>query len=156
MSSSAPPQQTHARFSKEFPNSPRHISLFPRKLLARGPHIALIKVHGSTASFTTRTLKCSWFDPMFIERSFAMRTLIAMLLSLGIAINCFAQVDRGNTFRVRYNGGTTTSTVRDDDWNNIITVAPDSILLVLKDGQEIKIDPNRVTALTYGRTSSRN
>jgi len=85
-----------------------------------------------------------------------MRTLIAMLLSLGIAINCFAQVDRGNTFRVRYNGGTTTSTVRDDDWNNIITVAPDSILLVLKDGQEIKIDPNRVTALTYGRTSSRN
>ena len=85
-----------------------------------------------------------------------MRTLIAMLLSLGLTINCFAQINRGNTFRVRYNGGTTTSGVRADDWNNIMIVAPDSILLQLRDGQEIKIDPNRVTGLTYGRTSTRN
>lgn len=85
-----------------------------------------------------------------------MRTLVSMLLSLGMAINCLAQVNRGNTFRVRYNGGTTTSAVRADDWDNVMTVAPDSIVLILKDGQEIKIDPNKVTGLTYGRTATRN
>lgn len=85
-----------------------------------------------------------------------MRELTAILLSLGMAVNCLAQVNQGNQFRVRYNGGTTTSTVQADDWNNMMTVAPDSILLRLKDGQEITIDPKRVTSLSYSKNTSRN
>src|SRR5262245_46903709 len=85
-----------------------------------------------------------------------MKPLTAILLFLTLAINCLAQGNRGNTFRVRYNGGTTVSAVPPDDWNNMMIVTPDSIQLYLKDGQEITIDPKRVTGLTYGRTTSRN
>lgn len=85
-----------------------------------------------------------------------MRKLTAILLSLGMAVNCLAQANQGNHFRVRYNGGTTTSSVQADDWNNMMTVAPDSILLRLKDGQEITIDPKRVTSLSYSKNTSRN
>ena len=85
-----------------------------------------------------------------------MRTLTAILLSLGIAINCMAQANQGNHFRVRYNGGTTTSNVQSDDWNNMMTVATDSIILRLKDGQEITIDPKRVISLSYSKNTTRN
>jgi hypothetical protein len=85
-----------------------------------------------------------------------MRTLTAIFLSVGIAVNCLAQVNQGNHFKVRYNGGTATSNVQADDWNNMMTVAPDSILLRLKDGQEITIDPKRVTRLSYSKNTSRN
>jgi len=85
-----------------------------------------------------------------------MRTLTAILLSLGMAVNCLAQVNQGNHFRVRYNGGTTTSTVQADDWNNMMTVASSSILLRLKDGQEITIDPKKVISLSYSKNTTRN
>ncbi len=62
----------------------------------------------------------------------------------------------GNQFKVRYNGGTVTTKVKGDDWGNLITVTPSEILLKLKDGQEIRIDPKRVNGLSYGKNASRN
>lgn len=47
------------------------------------------------------------------------------------------------------------SSVKPDDWNNTITVSPEVILLKLKDGQEIKINPKDVKLLTHSRHASR-
>lgn len=70
-----------------------------------------------------------------------------------LAVYCFAQ---GNQFKVRYNGGTVTSKVKADDWGNLMTVTPSEIVLKLKDGQEVRIDPKKVNGLSYGKNASRN
>lgn len=82
-----------------------------------------------------------------------MKTLLALLLSISIlSATTFAQ---GNKFEVRYIGGSASSTVKPDDWHNTITVSSDLILLKLKDGQEVKIDPKTVKLMTHGQQASR-
>lgn len=82
-----------------------------------------------------------------------LKTLNTALCVLALATICAAQA---NEYKVRYNGGTTTSKVKPDDWGHKMTVTPTEILLKLKDGQEIRIDPKRVNSLSYGRNASRN
>jgi hypothetical protein len=82
-----------------------------------------------------------------------MKTLLALLLSLSLL--AATVVAQGNQFKVRYVGGSIASTVKPDDWNNTITVNSEAILLKLKDGQEIKIDPKDVKLITHGRNASR-
>lgn len=82
-----------------------------------------------------------------------MKSLLALFLCLSLfAATVLAQ---GNQFKVRYVGGSIPSTVKPDDWNNMMSVNSDSIVLKLKDGQEIKIDPKDVKLLTHGRHASR-
>ena len=78
-------------------------------------------------------------------------------LSLLLCLLLFAAtvVAQGNQFKVRYAGGSIASTVKPDDWGNIMTINSDAILLKLKDGQEIKIDPKDVKLITHSRNASR-
>ena len=82
-----------------------------------------------------------------------MKKPLALLL-------CFTMLSatvaaQGNQFKVRYAGGSLSSTVKADDWGNTITVSPEAIMLKLKDGQEVKIDPKDVKLMTHSRNASR-
>jgi hypothetical protein len=82
-----------------------------------------------------------------------MKKLLALLLCLSIfSVTTLAQ---GNQFQIRYVGGSVASTVKADDWGNAIAVNSDLILIKLKDGQEIKIDPKTVKLITHSRQASR-
>jgi hypothetical protein len=82
-----------------------------------------------------------------------MKKLLALLLCLSIfSVTTLAQ---GNQFQIRYVGGSIASTVKADDWANTIAVNSDLILIKLKDGQEIKIDPKTVKLITHSRQASR-
>jgi PEGA domain len=61
----------------------------------------------------------------------------------------------GNTFKVRYNGGSVASKVSPKDWGNRLTITPDSILVELKDGVKVDIPPKSVTSLSYGQEAHR-
>lgn len=61
----------------------------------------------------------------------------------------------GNTFKVRYNGGSVASKVDPKDWDNKLTVTADAILLDLKDGTKVNISPKSVTSLSYGQEAHR-
>jgi len=72
---------------------------------------------------------------------------------LSFAVLGYAQ---GNTFdKIRYNGGTLQTEVDPKDWANHLSVTPDEILLELKDGQKLRIDPKRVHGLSYGQEAHR-
>jgi hypothetical protein len=82
-----------------------------------------------------------------------MKSLLSLLLSLCVLpVTVLAQ---SNVFQVRYVGGSVSSKVKPDDWGNTMTVSSEVILLKLKDGQEVKIDPKTVKLLTHGRHASR-
>src|SRR5262245_27030077 len=82
----------------------------------------------------------------------AHRVLI-VALCLALTANSFAQ---GNSFKdIRYQGGTVQTKVHPDDWDNHLTITSDEIRFDLKDGQHIKIDPKRVTGLSYGQEAHR-
>jgi len=80
-----------------------------------------------------------------------IRSSLALLLSFTLLT--YAQ---GNTFtKVRYNGGSVSTSVKPDDWDNKLTVTPDSIVLALKDGKTVSIPPKQVTSLSYGQEAHR-
>jgi hypothetical protein len=80
-----------------------------------------------------------------------IRKLLALLLA--VSVLTYAQ---GNTFtKVRYNGGSVSTTVKPDDWDNKLTVKSESISFILKDGQTIDISPKQVTVLSYGEEAHR-
>jgi len=82
-----------------------------------------------------------------MKRLFALLCLIVLLSSV---------TAYGSTFKdIRYNGGTLQTKVDPHDWGNKLTVTSDEILLELKDGQSLKIDPRKVTALSYGQEAHR-
>src|SRR5689334_15098924 len=81
----------------------------------------------------------------------SFRKLLALFLC-----STFLAYGQGNTFtRVRYNGGSVSTTVKPDDWDNKLTVNPDSIIIALKDGQTISVPPKQVTSLSYGQEAHR-
>lgn len=82
-----------------------------------------------------------------------MKKPLAVFLCLSLFSATVAA--QGNQFKVRYAGGSVASTVKPDDWANTITVTSEVILLKLKDGQEIKIDPKEIKLLTHSRHASR-
>src|SRR5690242_6082694 len=80
-----------------------------------------------------------------------LRKVLALLLCCSVL--SFAQ---GNSFtKVRYNGGSISTKVKPDDWDNKLTVSSDSIVLTLKDGQGINIQPSQVSSLSYGQEAHR-
>jgi hypothetical protein len=81
-----------------------------------------------------------------------MKKLLALALTLSLTTATFAQ---GNRFKFRYTGGTTETKVKPDDWHNNMTVTSEQILLELKDGQKITIDPQKVNRVTYGQNARR-
>ncbi len=80
------------------------------------------------------------------------KTISLLLCYCVLATTVFAQ---SNQFQVRYVGGSVASNVKADDWGNTITVSSDTILLKLKDGQEININPKEVKLMTHSRHASR-
>jgi hypothetical protein len=81
----------------------------------------------------------------------SFRKLLALILCC-----TFLSYGQGNTFtRVRYNGGSVSTSVKPDDWDNKLTVNPDSIIIALKDGQTVSIPPKQVTSLSYGQEAHR-
>jgi PEGA domain-containing protein len=80
-----------------------------------------------------------------------LRRPFALLLCA--AVMAYGQ---GNAFtRVRYNGGSISTKVKPDEWDNKLTVNSDSIVFALKDGQSITIQPKQVTSLSYGQEAHR-
>ena len=80
-----------------------------------------------------------------------LRKLLALLLCVP-----FCMYGQGNSFdKVRYNGGSVSTTVKPDDWGNKLTVSSDEIKLQLKDGQTISVPPAQVTSLSYGQEAHR-
>src|ERR1044071_8405584 len=82
-----------------------------------------------------------------------LRSLAVVAITLSVSLVTYGQ---GNTFtRIRYNGGSIASTVKSDDWHNTLIVTSEEITLKLKDGKVEKIDPKRVTGLSYGQEAHR-
>jgi len=78
------------------------------------------------------------------------KQLIACILVFALAAQ-----GKGNTFKVRYNGGSVDSKVNPKDWDNQLTVTSDAITLALKDRQKVAIAPKSVTSLSYGQEAHR-
>jgi hypothetical protein len=82
-----------------------------------------------------------------------LRTLLALCLCLCIPAAVYAQ---GNNFdKVRYNGGSISTKVKPDEWGNKLNVTSEAIILTLKDGQSVLINPKDVTSLSYGQEAHR-
>jgi len=80
-----------------------------------------------------------------------LQNIISIFLCLSIL--SYAQ---GNVFnKVRYNGGSISTKVKPDEWDNRLTVNSDAITLLLKDGQSIAIQTKQVTSLSYGQEAHR-
>ena len=76
-------------------------------------------------------------------------------VALVLCLSMFAYAD-GNTFnKVRYNGGSISTTVKPDDWDNKLTVSSETIVFALKDGQTISVPPKQVTSISYGQEAHR-
>ena len=75
-----------------------------------------------------------------------------LVLLLCTAILSYAD---GNTFKVRYNGGSVPSKVKADDWGNNLTITPEAITFELKDGNKVVIPPKSVTGISYGQEAHR-
>lgn len=83
-----------------------------------------------------------------------MKKHLAFILVLCMPAAVWGQ--EGNVFnKVRYNGGSVSTTVKPDDWDNKLTVSSDAITLNLKDGQTIAIPPKAVTSISYGQEAHR-
>ena len=83
-----------------------------------------------------------------------MKKPIALVLL--ICVPCVIWAQEGNTFnKVRYNGGSISTKVKPDDWDNKLTVSSEAIVFTLKDGQTISIPPHQVTSLSYGQEAHR-
>jgi hypothetical protein len=53
--------------------------------------------------------------------------------------------------KVCYDGGSISTDVQSNDWNNKLTIDSKAIQLALSDGQIVSIFPRTVTSLSYGR-----
>lgn len=80
----------------------------------------------------------------------ALKGAIALILCCSTLVYA-----TGNSFKVRYNGGSVASKVDPKDWNNKLTVSGDAITLELKDGVKIDIPAKSVTSLSYGQEAHR-
>jgi PEGA domain-containing protein len=94
--------------------------------------------------------------PVSKERKITM-SLLSRILALLLAgcVSLYASSEGNSWDKVRYNGGTLQTKVDPKDWSNHLAVTSDSILLKLKDGQQIEIPAKSVTALSYGQEAHR-
>jgi hypothetical protein len=89
---------------------------------------------------------------MFRIQRYAPRAKQFLACFLAFAI---VALGKGNTFNVRYNGGSVDSKVSPSDWDNQLTVTSDTITLSLKDGKKLDIPAKSVTGLSYGQEAHR-
>jgi hypothetical protein len=82
-----------------------------------------------------------------------MNVLLTALLCISLSTLSVAQRE---PFNVRYLGGNVETKTSKDDWNNKLAIRSDEILLELKDGQKVSIDPKAVTSISYGRDATRH
>jgi hypothetical protein len=82
-----------------------------------------------------------------------MNFLLAILVCISFSTLTFAQRE---PFNVRYLGGNVETKTIKEDWNNKLAIRSDEILLELKDGQKVNIDPKAVTSISYGRDATRH
>lgn len=83
-----------------------------------------------------------------------MKRLVALALVICVPVAVLAQ--EGNVFnKVRYNGGSISTKVKPDEWDNKLTVSSDAITFTLKDDQTISIPPKQVTSISYGQEAHR-
>ena len=83
--------------------------------------------------------------------------LLKKFVAVSMLFSTLVYAGEGNTFdKVRYNGGSISTTVKPDEWGNKLNVTSEAIVLSLKDGQSISILPKYVTALSYGQEAHRN
>lgn len=89
---------------------------------------------------------------MFSSRKYVSsgKQLVACILVFAIIA-----LGKGNTFKVRYNGGSVDSKVSPKDWDNHLTITSDTITLALKDGKKVDIPAKSVTSLSYGQEAHR-
>jgi len=80
----------------------------------------------------------------------AIKRTLAMVLCCSVFVYA-----SGNTFKVRYNGGSIESKVDPKDWGNTLTVTATEITLDLKDKNKVDIPPKTVTSLSYGQEAHR-
>lgn len=83
-----------------------------------------------------------------------MLNFLKRAVALVLCCSMFAYAG-GNTFKVRYNGGSVASQVSPKDWGNDLEVTGDLITLHLKDGAKLDIPPKSVTSLSYGQEAHR-
>lgn len=84
-------------------------------------------------------------------RAVASATLVVFALSTPMQVRA-----QGNTWdKVRYNGGTIATKTKPDDWDNKLTITSSQITLELEDGQQLVVDPERVTSISYGQEAHR-
>ncbi len=80
------------------------------------------------------------------------------LIALGLAVSLPALLwgQEGNVFtKIRYNGGSISTKVKSDEWDNKLTVTSELITLTFKDDQTISVPPKQVTSLSYGQEAHR-
>jgi hypothetical protein len=63
--------------------------------------------------------------------------------------------DSNHWNRIRYRGGTVQAKSNPFDWDTSLTVKPDALVLVFAYKQTLRIDPAKVTALSYGQEAHR-
>src|SRR5882762_8183155 len=84
-----------------------------------------------------------------------MNSITKRVLAIILSCSIVSWAD-GNTFdKVRYNGGSISTKVKPDDWDNKMTISSEAIIFALKDGQTITVPPNHVTSLSYGQEAHR-
>jgi hypothetical protein len=89
--------------------------------------------------------------------------LMEIRRSLAILLICSTLAyTKGNTFSVRYNGGSVASKVKPDDWGNKLTITPENLTLIFhdklpksKEHVSLVIPTKTVTGLSYGQEAHR-
>ncbi|CAN5614238.1 hypothetical protein BH20ACI3_BH20ACI3_34510 [soil metagenome] len=86
-----------------------------------------------------------------MKRSFAFS-----LALLFCALSSTEVLARGNRFKVRYKGGTAASNVKDSNWNNVLTINPDELILETVDGQIVKFSARNILSVNYSQKTTRH
>jgi hypothetical protein len=84
-----------------------------------------------------------------------MRRAISIVVAAAV-LGASQLAASGNSWnKLRYSGGTVQAKVNPYDWNTVLTVTPDAIVLVFGGRSTLRVAPAQVTALSYGKEAHR-
>ncbi len=82
--------------------------------------------------------------------------IVRNLIVLSLCYALLTEGQSGNSFnKVRYQGGTLQTNVKPDEWDNRMVVTSETVTITLKDGQALKISPEKIISLGYGQEAHR-
>jgi hypothetical protein len=84
-----------------------------------------------------------------------MRRIVTWIVVLALAGAQSVRAGGNSWNKLRYAGGTVDAKVNDFDWNTTLTVTPDSIEAMFAHRWTLRLKPEQVTALSYGREAHR-